>query len=72
MGYFHLIVPMFRAVHSADNPLGLDRPDIHRAFALLWGDYRGLLFYAPILLLTLPGWIVLGRRRTGACSRFPF
>src|SRR5205814_7892005 len=30
---------------------------------LLWGGYRGLLFYAPILLLAVPGWVVLFVRR---------
>ena len=30
---------------------------------MLWGRYRGLTFYAPILLLTVPGWVVLIARR---------
>ena len=30
---------------------------------LLWGRYRGLAFYAPILLLAGPGWVVLLVRR---------
>ena len=30
---------------------------------MLWGRYRGLTFYAPILLSTVPGWIVLFVRR---------
>jgi len=29
----------------------------------LWGRYRGLTFYAPIVLLTVPGWMVLFARR---------
>ncbi len=63
MGYFHEAERIFRNVHSADNPLGLGRPDARRAVALLWGGYRGLLFYAPILLLSVPGWVVLARRK---------
>ena len=31
--------------------------------SLLWGRYRGLAFYAPILLLAIPGWVVLAVRR---------
>src|SRR5262249_54481226 len=30
-----------------------------RLGSLLWGRHRGLTFYAPILLLTVPGWIAL-------------
>ena len=30
---------------------------------LLWGRYRGLFFYAPILILALPGWVLLMLRR---------
>lgn len=63
MGYFHEVARIFRDVHSAANPLGLGRPDAQRALNLLWGGYRGLLFYAPILVLALPGWIVLGMRK---------
>lgn len=63
MGYFHEVIMSFRDVHNARNPLGLERPDGRRAVALLWGGYRGLLFYAPIVALAVPGWVVLGRRR---------
>ena len=31
----------------------------NKLVALLWGRYRGLAFYAPILLLAVPGWFVL-------------
>jgi hypothetical protein len=63
LGYFHEVIMSFRDVHDARNPLGLERPDGRRAVALLWGGYRGLLFYAPIVALAVPGWAVLGRRR---------
>ncbi|MDR3637571.1 MAG: hypothetical protein P4L84_27445 [Isosphaeraceae bacterium] len=63
MGYFHEVARIFRDVHSEANPLGLRRPSPDRGVALLWGSYRGLLYYAPILLLSLPGWVALGVRR---------
>jgi hypothetical protein len=63
MGYFHHATAQFQKVHAPDHPLGLTRPDWGRAAALLWGGHRGLLFYAPIVLLAVPGWIVLVRRR---------
>jgi hypothetical protein len=65
MGYFHEAIKQFANVHNPGNPLGLKRPDQfgRTLMALLWGRYRGLTFYAPILLLTVPGWIVLFVRR---------
>jgi hypothetical protein len=63
MGYFHHATWIFSRVHSAENPLGLRSPHWERAVDLLWGGKRGLLFYAPILILALPGWVVLARRR---------
>ncbi|WP_165063689.1 hypothetical protein [Paludisphaera rhizosphaerae] len=65
MGYFHHATDQFAKVHSRANPLGLGKPDWSRALALIWGRHRGLLFYAPILALAAPGWVLLlaGRRR---------
>ena len=63
MGYFHERLAIFREVHAAGNPLGLRAPEWSRARALIWGGYRGLLFYAPVLLLAVPGWVVLIVRR---------
>ena len=59
MGYFHHATAMFAQVHNAGNPLGLGAPDWTRARDLLWGGHRGLLFYAPIVALAVPGWVVL-------------
>ena len=53
----------FAQVHNAGNPLGLGSPDWTRARDLLWGGHRGLLFYAPIVALAVPGWVVLASRR---------
>jgi hypothetical protein len=65
MGYFHHDTQDFAKVHHPGNPLGLTLPpDFWRKLEMLiWGRYRGLLFYAPILLLAIPGWIVLVARR---------
>jgi hypothetical protein len=63
MGYFHHATAIFHDVHSTKNPLGLRAPDASHAIPLLWGGYRGLLFYAPILMLAIPGWIALVARR---------
>ena len=63
MGYFHEALELFSRVHSAANPLGLARPDWSRAIPLLIGTRRGLLVFAPILMLAFPGWIALVVRR---------
>jgi len=63
MGYFFLILDRFKKVHSAGNPLGLSRPDWSKLPELLWGERRGLVGYAPILLLTAPGLVALWARR---------
>jgi hypothetical protein len=63
MGYFHHATRIFADVHSAENPLGLRRPDWSKAVPLDWGSYRGLLFYAPVVAASVPGWIVLVWRR---------
>ena len=69
MGYFHHATGIFARVHNAENPLGLGAPDWSRARDLLWGGHRGLLFYAPIVALAVPGWVVLAsRRRWGMAS----
>jgi hypothetical protein len=65
MGYFHHATQQFAEVHSADHPLGLAFPESFwgRLLGLLWGRHRGLTFYAPIVLLTVPGWAALLARR---------
>jgi len=63
MGYFFLVTERFAQVHSASNPLGLARPDWARLAELIWGERRGLLRYAPIVALTVPGLAVLAGRR---------
>ena len=63
MGYFHLTTKMFADVHKEGNPLGLHAPNAERILALLYGRYRGLTFYAPIVVLTPLGLFALLRRR---------
>jgi hypothetical protein len=63
MGYFHHATDIFAKVHSEANPLGLRRPDLSRAFPLLFGRYRGLTFYAPIVVLVPFGLVSLVRRK---------
>src|SRR5262249_31786736 len=63
MGYFHEVSPDFAVGHRPGNPLGLIGPDWSKLGLLLWGGYRGLLFYAPIVILALPGWMALAVRR---------
>jgi hypothetical protein len=63
MGYFHLITPRFAKIHARNNPLGMSLPNWSLTDDLLWSRYRGLLFYAPIVALAVPGWIVLAARR---------
>jgi hypothetical protein len=62
-GYRHELLSIFRRVHDPQNPLGLRLPAPRRALDLLWGRHRGLLFYAPVVILAVPGWWVLARRR---------
>ncbi len=66
LGYGHHAFYQFAKVHNQANPLGLRAPEMvwQRLASLLWGRYRGLTFYAPILLLAVPGWVVLFARRS--------
>ena len=68
MGYAHHAVPRFREVHSNQNPLGLRLPRWELVRPLLLGEYRGLLVYAPVLVLAPLGWLNLRRRGRGALA----
>lgn len=63
MGYFHERLQLFSKVHSARNPLGLSMPDWSVTPRLFWGEFRGLIIYAPITALAPFGWIALTRGR---------
>lgn len=70
MGYFYHTT--FGYVHTRDNPTGLRTPDWSKLGPLLWGRYRGLCVYAPILFLAGPGWLVLWLRRNRAMAIVSF
>ena len=57
MGYFHEDLKVFSDVHSKQNPLGLRGPALDKVVPLLFSAYRGLFFYAPIVVLAVPGWV---------------
>jgi hypothetical protein len=63
MGYFYEVLQKFKDVHNEGNPLGLGRPDWSKLGELLWGERRGLLRFAPILALTVPGLAVAAYRQ---------
>ncbi len=66
MGYFYHATKQFAEVHSADNPLGLKSPDFSKLQPLIWGEYRGISFYAPWVAMAVPGWILMLRDRRWA------
>jgi hypothetical protein len=67
LSYAHEVSREFQAVHSKDNPLGLALPAWDRAHhiiqQLLWGEYRGLAFYASVTLGAPLGLLALIWRR---------
>ena len=64
MGYFYEVLDQFKRVHSSSNPLGMRRPDWSKLGELLWGERRGLVRFAPIVLLTPLGMVALLARRS--------
>lgn len=46
---------------TASNTFGFHRPDREALQHLVWGEYRGLFFWSPVLLMALPGVVVLFR-----------
>jgi len=67
LSYAHEVSREFQAIHSADNPIGLRVPDARKAgdtvSMLLSSSFRGLAFFAPILLAVPLGLVVLFARR---------
>lgn len=60
---------------TAVNTYGFNTPDAGAIRALLWGEYRGLLFWSPVMALAVPGMVDLFRRHlrialmvTAACA----
>ena len=48
---------------TAGNAFGFNLPDPQAMSGLLWGEYRGLFFWCPVLLMAIPGLAILYRRR---------
>ena len=46
---------------NANNSFGFNRPDPEALRHLVWGEYRGLFFWSPVLLMAIPGVMVLFR-----------
>jgi hypothetical protein len=67
-GYQNEVLPDFARVHNLKNPFGLRAPDWTKLGPLLWRSHRGLFFYAPVLLGTVPGWVVLLWSRRGSAA----
>ncbi len=51
---------------SSSNAFGFTAPDPSALRQLLWGEYRGLLFWSPVLLMAIPGIAVLFRQDSRA------
>jgi hypothetical protein len=47
---------------SSGNAMGFSAPDLDELVGLLWGEYRGLFFWSPVLLLSVAGFVELARR----------
>jgi hypothetical protein len=46
---------------SSSNFFGFNLPSGRALRGLLWGEYRGLLFWSPVMLMALPGLVFLWR-----------
>jgi MFS family permease len=46
--------PLFPEL-TAVNTYGFNTPNLSAMRAVLWGEYRGLLFWCPVLLMAIPG-----------------
>ena len=58
--------PAFPRITAA-NAFGFTMPDPVRMRYLLWGEYRGLLFWNPVLVMAIPGlWMWCRRDRAAA------
>ncbi len=63
MGYFFHDIERFREVHSSQNPLGIRSPNWSLIAELTIASRRGLLWYAPVMLLLPAGLVVLGIKK---------
>jgi MFS family permease len=47
---------------TSGNAFGFNLPDPEAVAGLLWGEYRGLFFWCPVLLMAIPGLVILLRK----------
>lgn len=47
---------------TSGNTFGFNLPDPEAVAGLLWGEYRGLFFWCPVLLMAIPGLVILLRK----------
>ena len=52
------------ATLTAQNSFGFGLPSLATVKALLWGEYRGLMFWSPVLLMAVPGLFVMAQADT--------
>jgi hypothetical protein len=53
---------------TAGNAFGFSLPDPRAIQYLVWDEYRGLLFWSPVLLMALPGLVAWYRRDRGVAA----
>ena len=56
--------PLFPEL-AATSGYGFSMPDAGAIRGLLWGEYRGLFFWSPVLLMSVPGFYYMFRRERG-------
>jgi len=56
--------PLFPEL-AASTAFGFNLPEAGAMRALLWGEYRGLFFWCPVLLMSLPGFYYMFRKDRG-------
>jgi hypothetical protein len=56
--------PLFPEL-AATTSYGFNMPDAGAIRGLLWGEYRGLLFWSPLLLIAIPGFYYMFRKERG-------
>ena len=56
--------PLFPEL-AASTAFGFDMPEAGAIRSLVWGEYRGLFFWSPVLLMSLPGFYYMFRKDRG-------
>ena len=56
--------PLFPELAATTN-YGFNMPEAGAIRGLLWGEYRGLFFWSPVLLMSVPGFLYMFRKDRG-------